>query len=47
MPAEPALTVMREGMKADEVPTRPTMTVLVVPAAGATKGVTWTRVVGR
>jgi hypothetical protein len=40
MPAEPAFTVIRDGMKAELVPTLPTTTVLVVPVAGGTSGVT-------
>jgi len=46
IPAEPAFTVIREGMNEDVVPARPTITVLVVPAAGATSGFTRTAVVG-
>jgi len=47
MPAEPAFTVILDGMKLEVVPTRPTITVLLAPVVGATNGVTWTRVVGR
>lgn len=47
-PAEPACTVYRAPLvKEAVVAAFPMRTVLVVPAAGATNGVTWTKVVGR